>query len=1239
MNWNDSQKQAITVKGSNILVSAAAGSGKTAVLVERIIRRILDPGDPLDLESILVVTFTEAAAGEMRQRIGNALQKELDKDPDNEFLRQQLALLNRAAISTIHSFCLGLIRKYFFELDLEPGFRVGDNNEIILLRWEVMDGLFEDKYAAGEERFLQLADAYGGKNGEELKKLILSLYDYARSQPYPERWLQGLAKSFPADCDSVENLPWVKELKRDVVLTLEEAAWLLEQARAVCHVSGGPYHYTDTIDAELAAVKALTGQVTNASWTQVRSLFQTNLFRSLPRKRAEDVDEDLKEKAKKLRKKARDKVKGLAEKYFFRKLEEHAEDIRVLSPVVEALVSLVNEFATRFWQAKRDRGLLDFADLEQLSLRLLVDEKGKPTEIARGIQARYEEVLVDEYQDVNAVQNAILEAVARQDQGGYMFMVGDVKQSIYRFRLAEPGLFMQKEEDFSGESGRGQLIALNTNYRSRRNIIDAVNLIFQQLFDRQVGELDYSDAFLHYGRLYPEDTGSTEHDAQTFSRMPVELHLIERTGDEAELSPQEADDWESIEELEKEAMVMARRIKQLVAGDEEHDPVKVWDKDLEAYRPISYRDIVVLLRSTRYRVNKIVEIFRQWEIPVYADVESGYFNAPEIEAMLSLLQVIDNPQQDIPLAAVLRSPIVGLSGADLARIRLVNRQGDFYSAVCEAAEKLEPGELKNKLNRFLEQLDRWRTMARREPLSTLIWAIYQETTFLEFNAALPGGKQRQANLRALYDRACQFDRFVFQGLFRFLRFIEKLQESEGDLGTARALGENEDVVRVMSIHKSKGLEFPVVFVADMGKKFNDQDTKGDLLFHQQAGLGLKLVDRQRRLRYPTLSHLAVRQRIRMENLAEEMRVLYVALTRAREQLILVGSKRELDQWCRQLQPLGGYPDTLLPGFFRAGAECYLDWVCGALVRHAHGEPLLGEQQVSCRVSDLFRHPSRWQVKLWSPGDLLDLEKLAASGNSGMRQIKWEKLLEDCSDAGDAGTDAVKQILSWQYPLQDLVNKAAKLSVSDLKRGQMVNDEEDPAANYYPGYFGKQPRFVQETGVTAAERGSAVHAVMQHLDLYRPVTEETVAEQIDAMVDKELLTPELAAAVPVAKIVRFFRTAVGRKMLVHPEKVHRELPFSLGIPAGEIYPELAGCPEVTDKVLVQGIVDCCIQTEGSLILVDYKTDELSPDALEQVKEKYRLQLELYARALSGIFQQPVREKYLYFFAVDKLISLD
>ncbi|QGP92352.1 ATP-dependent helicase/nuclease subunit A [Neomoorella glycerini] len=1336
--WTEEQLAAIRARRANLLVAAAAGAGKTAVLVERIIQRLTDPEAPVSLENLLVVTFTEAAAAEMRQRIGAALEAAVARQPENEALRRQLLLLNRAHISTIHSFCLWVVRTYFYRLDLDPGFRVMDPAEADLLQLEVMDQVLEECFAAepGGGPITGLADSLGGRGDANLVELVLKVWEFTRSLPWPEAWLEEAVAAYRVPAGTpLESLPWYREIKEVIALRLQETAFYLREAMRLSASPSGPAIYLDNLEREESQVAGLLAGLDCLTWNQVCERLTAFSFGRLKAVRGGSVDERLKEKATGYRDQAKKLLKELQEEFCRDEAAIRAELDRVRE-LVTALVEVVRRFDAAFRELKRRRGLVDFGDLEHLCLQVLLDPEARPGELrpsalALELRQRFEEVLVDEYQDINSIQDAILALVSRQEvispcdgpgqasgQGTALpvagapnlFMVGDVKQSIYRFRLANPELFLAKYRQYQEREGElNRRILLKANFRSRQGIIDGVNFIFRQVFSPLVGELDYDAAAALVSRA-----GYPEHPAA--ATPAIEVYLQERQLEgEAGADPEEDTagagegavepagaaagqmDPEDLTALEREAWLVARRIRQLVQGTPERPgpECQVWDPERQAYRDVTYRDIVILLRATQDRAPVFIEALQQYDIPAYADLGSGYFAATEVETILSLLRVIDNPHQDIPLAAVLRSPLVGLTAGELARIRLATPGEDFFTAVMNAAGVGEeqrvtagdcsgdsglgsgaispyaselPGrnscspaggvqppctsaggdlppssraereegdaarekDLAARLRGFLARLDRWRTMARRQPLGDLVWQLYRETGYLEFAGGLPGGAQRQANLRALLDRARQFEGFARHGLFRFLRFIERLQQNEGDLGTARPLGENEDVVRVMSIHKAKGLEFPVVIVADLGKGFNFQDLSGDVLLHGKLGLAPLYLDAAAGIKYPTLPYLAAAHRLRLEALSEEVRILYVAMTRAREKLILVGSARDLpkqaENWCAGLF----VDEEQLPPMLTARARSPLDWLAAALARHTHGAPL--RQLAGIEEGCLLDDPSCWQVEVvkapalpavtgevpwepaavpgYSPGNSPGMDEQAPGGEADHARLRQE----------------VDRRLSWVYPWQPMTALPVKLAVTDLKRRFDVFNEGDTPVRPGGNGFTRRPLFLQASqGLTAAERGTATHLVLQHVDLSKPVTGESLAGLLQEMVGREILTPEQAAAVDTSAIVTFFAGPLGRRLLARPEKVKRELPFSLAVPAAGLYPGLPAEAAADEIILVQGIIDCLVDEEDGFLLLDFKTGRIPPDPLAA----YREQVQLYARAVSIIFKRDVKEAYLYF----------
>lgn len=1268
--WTPEQEQAIVAGGSDILVAAAAGSGKTATLVERVIRRLTDAVAPLDVDQLLVVTFTEAAAAEMRERIAAALQKASAEDPDNSRLQRQLALLGRASISTLHSFCLGLLRQYFYRLGLDPAVQVMNEQEALLLRQEVLDELFARRFEeepAGA--FLGLIDRYGGgRDDEGLKSLVLSVFDYAQSLPWPDQWLLEAAARFdvPANATIESRTEWWEPIRRRVGLELAQAAAALSHAVRLSARPGGPAAYSDTLWQEMALVETAAGE--DRSWQALSAAVQAIAFDKLPAVRKGACDEVLQEQVKKLRDQAKKRVRDLQDGYFSRRPSEWLDDVRATAPHMATLVATLQEFGTAFRAAKAQEGAVDFTDLERFALQLLLDPEApagefRPSDVARELRCRFGEILVDEYQDINGVQDAILTLVARDGTEGApnRFMVGDVKQSIYRFRHANPSLFLEKYQSFTGYGAAatgiteaaatvegsaaraitpGHRIVLGANFRSRSGVVDAVNFLFRQILTPAIGELAYDrDAELVCRANYPGATGGPA----------VELHLMERSLDsegptedaEPEASPAVDAEILALQELDvvtREARLVARRIRTLVDA-----ATPVWDAKAGVYRPLRFRDIVILLRATMGRANTFVEVLNAADIPAYAQLSTGYFAATEVETILALLQLLDNPRQDIPLAAVLHSPIGGLTSAEMAKVRLASPGGSFYDALLTAgrADGADPV-LAATVSRFLNSLQTWRTAVRRRPLSEVLWEIYRETGFLSYAAGMPGGAQRHANLLSLYDRARQFDQFARQGLFRFLRFIERLRTSDTDLGTAPALGEGEDVVRVMSIHKSKGLEFPVVFVADMGKKLGNQDQQGDLLLQRRVGFGPLLIDPELRVKYPTLAFHAAREAIRLEALAEEMRVLYVALTRARERLILVGSCRDLPAQCERwgLSAEGTAPHGPLPDPAIANAGSYMDWIGPAVYRHAAGEPLW--TLAGAPQPELIPDPSQWEVRIWDVPALRTLIQTPVE-TATTEQPDWERILAlqplDRPQMSDAAAELERRF-NWRYPHAALAGKFAKLTVTELK-GHFDPDAPEPPPGEIPhravGRLERRPKFLQEgrKTLTPSELGTLTHLVLQHLDLSGSLDLAGVTAQVAALVARDLIAPAQAEALDLGAIAAFFASPLGESIRRAEGRVRREVSFTLGIPAAEVYPDLDPALAEGETVVVQGMIDLLLETDEGYILVDYKTDKRDP---QEAVLQYRGQVALYRRAVERILGRPVVRAYLHFLSAAESVEV-
>lgn len=1294
--WTDEQWTAIVADGANLLVAAAAGSGKTAVLVERIISRIADEKRPLNVDAMLVATFTKAAAAEMKERIRHALEEALEREPESRHLSRQIALLPRASVTTLHSFCMEIVERYAPLIDLDPGFRMANVTETELLRMDTLDELFEERYALeGENGALaRLADHFGGERSDEpLHRLVLELHEFAGSHPWPEYWLKEMAGQFAeADAEKLLHSLWVESLLGDTVLQVQGTIHLLRTALRLCHEPGGPEPYIDTLFADIDGLERVAEAFREGAWADWQAAVEGIAFGRLKPCKGDEYDPILIERVKSLRDAAKKAAGKLSEEWLVRSPERYAEELRALAPDIGQLAELTAQFGTRFEQAKRDKGLLDFSDLEHYALRILRDqsstpERSVPSAAALNFRDRFAEIYLDEYQDTNEVQEAIVSLISRK-QPGNVFMVGDVKQSIYRFRLAEPGLFMHKYKTYEVLSGArtdqtdeaeaveatagecavdGLRIDLARNFRSRKEIVNGVNHVFRLIMREPVGEMNYDErAELIYGDGYP--------DAVRPNPYAVELIVLDGAGSaeaaaeaqgsagetpegEAE-APGEAEDAEA---AQLEARCIAAEIRKLIGTDgEDRLPFAVYDGKSKLHRPVQYRDIVILLRAVTALAPVFLEELKAAGIPAYADLATGYFAATEVDVMLSLLSIIDNPHQDIPLAGVLRSPIGGYTAEELAQIRLHNRSGTFWEAVVAAASGEMQGSpadesLSLRLSAFVDKLDEWRDSARREPLGELLSMLYRETGYYDFVGGLPGGAQRQANLRALVDRARAYEQSSrFRGLFRFLRFLGRMRDTGADLGAARALGESENVVRIVSIHRSKGLEFPVVFAAGLGRSFNKMDLNGMFLKHKRLGFGPKIVEKDTRVAYPSLPQLAIRRKLAAEMLAEEMRVLYVALTRPKEKLFLVGtSKDAAKQWEQWRETAAMATAAGLPDHAVAAANRYLDWLGPAAV--IGGELADPEAKWLARII-----PSVSYTRSSSgPPDMLpDGDKLWSAVRNG-ESIR-------AAVASDENADQIAGILSWAYPFEGATQVAAKTSITALKSRlsqwseqaegsaaanaafepeeeelrQMADEgssEPLPVAGAPASFRLRRPRFMSARQLTPAERGTAFHLAMQHFPLRRGIAVDEVDALLRTLVDKRILTDEQQQTIDAASLAAFSRTVLYDRMC-GASRVWREMPFTYGMRAEQVYPEALGADNTPDTVIIQGVIDCLFAEDDGLVLVDYKTDLLKGASPRDAAEKHRFQVEKYGEAVGNILGKPVKEAYVYFFEGGEAVRL-
>lgn len=1239
VNWTKEQEDAIYSDGSDILVAAAAGSGKTAVLVERIIQKLLSNDKPVDIDSLLVVTFTNAAAQEMRNRVGSALEKSLAENPTSMHLKKQLSLLQRASISTLHSFCLDAIRKYAYLIDIDPSFRIADDMEGDLIKQEVLDDLFEEWYGnetGNQEQFFAVVDRFSSDRSDlEVEDLILDLYTFATQNPWPDLWLDKLADVYQIpDNWTEDDLTWLTMIKREVKDQLNAIEQEMELALNITRENDGPYHYADTIDADMILLQEALRFVD--SWDELQSFMTSTAFGRLSGKRVV-CNELKKEKVKNLRKSYKERWDSMKKKWFSRNLNSHIEDMRELAPVIKQLTELVKQFKAKFTEHKREKALVDFSDLEHFCLQLLVDDASTteniiPSTVALQFQKQFSEVLVDEYQDTNLVQETILTLISDRSGAGNMFMVGDVKQSIYRFRHAEPTLFIEKYKRFANDEEIAKRIDLASNFRSREQVLTGANYIFRQILDEELGEINYdTDAELIYGNKMYDD--------QPYDRPSPELLIIDREAFEDKEEPiGEEENFQDLEKAQLEARAYAEKIKTWIGLKEASSPMKVVDKETQSQRDLQYRDIVILMRSMTWAATISDELKKQG-IPVYAELSTGYFEAIEVKVMISLLKVIDNPRQDIPMASVLKSPIVGLNEDELASIRLANKNGSFYEAAVNYRKQNTDSTAK-RIEKFLGQLDLFRLESKQGALSELIWNIYRETGYYDFVGGMPGGRQRQANLRALYDRARGYETTSFRGLFRFLRFIERMEERGDDLGSARALSEQEDVVRIMTIHKSKGLEFPVVILGAMEKQFNQQDLRQKYLLHKDLGFASKYIDPVKRITYPTLFYHALQQEKMRELLAEEMRVLYVALTRAKEKLVMVGTVASMEKKVQKWQKMIDHSEWVLPAHFRIESKTYLDWVGPALIRHERTEGLRTEEIGDAVLEEIKVDPSSWDVSIIHASDLTNLEETTQEVDLQLKEkiINWQPV-----NVEDKNLQAmVDERLSYHYPYNQAASSRAKQTVTEIKRQQEIKDDysDNRLVQSFKAPIVKRPNFMQtEKKITPAEKGTAMHTVMQHLPMDKALTKKEIAEYVELLADKEILTRVEADIVELEPIEQFFHTDIA-KLMMESAEIYREMPFSLTLPASKVYANWKS--DTDEQVLIQGVIDCLIPKDDGWIILDYKTDTIAKDVTDAVREqlvkRYETQMSLYRHALEVIWSQPVKETYLYFFSKQLLVEV-
>ncbi len=1199
VKFTEEQQNVIDLRRCNILVSAAAGSGKTAVLVERIVQMVCDPTNPVDIDRLLVVTFTKAAAAEMRERVSQRLAEMLQDNSDNAHLQRQATLVHNAQICTIDSFCVFLLRNHFNEIALDPAFRMLDDGELKLIQKEAMAELMEESFASGDEDFRYCVEyfCHGGKESV-LEEFIANLANYASSYPWPEDWL----KERKEDCRKMQveefaSSPCGIYMRDFLSRSMKGYVTRYSQALRICEESDGPYTYGKLLERELEMLEHFATSETLAA-------FESNLtgivFDRLPACRDATVSAEKKELVQNIRKEIKGEIDKLRTTFFARSLLFALEENAQCQRAVAALLDLTLRFLHKCAEKKREKKAVDFSDVEHLALEILLDkdEQGniQPTQVAREYRRHFVEVMIDEYQDSNLIQELLLQSVSGEEDGNFnRFLVGDVKQSIYKFRLSRPDIFIGKYNEYQTE-GERRRIDLAKNFRSRGQVIDAVNDVFYRLMSVENGGVAYDENAALYAKAeYPEAKGAD-----------TELILVEKPEKGSGLNDKQA-----------EAIAIGHQIKRL------HRSFQVTEKGSTSLRPLKYSDIVILLRSGSGWDEEFKNTLEGMGIPVHLTAKTGYFSATEVQTLLQFLRVLDNCHQDIPLFGAMKSVFGGFTDEEMALLRCGDRKSSLYENLKNYDRE---DDLKEKIRGFLEMIERYRACAVYMPIRALLAKIIDDFEYMNYVTALPAGSKRRGNVEMLLVKAGDFEKTSYSGLFHFVRYMEQLEKYNVDYGEVDDLDENADVVRIMTIHKSKGLEFPVVFLAGMSKGFNMMDTSQAVIVEVSLGIAANYVDPEQRLRSVPLQKQIVAAKIREENIAEEMRLLYVAMTRAREKLVLMGTVKDAEKklalYERENRAHIAYGE-----FYNA--KCYLDFIL-PIVHH-------------CSIHVWVKYAEdavKMQLR----------EQLSIS--SKLQRLKYAKIKADAQVS-----IGLRNRLQTKYHSEHLKDLYTKTTVSELKIAAM-SDRDEEAYHIFEEREVQEyiPKFRRETEeVTGTVRGNAYHRVMELLDFeavwsricvlpesarafmdhltnnaeIRGKLKTTVTAFLENAVLEKRLSEEYVKAVRLEKILNFLCSELGYRMWKAQtmDKLYKEQPFVLGIPAKRLKNEF---PE-EETVLIQGIIDVFWEEDGELVLLDYKTDRI--DVMEALWNRYATQIEYYKEAMEHIMALPVKAGILYSFHLE------
>ncbi len=1194
MGWTPQQQEAIEYRGKNILLAAAAGSGKTAVLVQRIIELITK--DNVSVNELLVLTFTDAAAGEMREKIKKAIYKALSENPENQHLQKQRLLIHSANISTIHSFCLNLLKNNIHMTDLPVDFTLAGDLENKIMIKEALNNVLERYYSVidKDSSFADLVTGYGGiKNDNDLRETVTKLYEFSRSMPYPSKWLGDAVKPFKETAKSgrFSASVWQSAVKDFAEKSRAELFEIYRQIlKDIDDNLDSDHPYKRAYETEVEKFRLAFSHMNTDDYSSVRDevnsiSFDTIRGKTKPEpevKMVQDRIGALRELAKTITKELQAVCSGDIETVTLR--------IKNTYPMVRTLKNIVLMLDRSYTRLKRSKSLLDFNDLEHQALALLSDSHGNATEVARKVREKYKYILVDEYQDTNNVQDMIFRTVSRDNSN--IFMVGDLKQSIYKFRNAVPKLFSDKYELYGCDEEKGHLIRLFRNFRSRHAVVDTVNYVFSRIMSPEVGDIKYTeDEYLVQGAIpYNEHTDTP--------LCSTEFYLISR-------DTKDGTRFDGEEKFELEARVAADRIKDLISGG-----MQVFDKEMNGMRPITYRDIVILMRKTKDIAPVFERVFSESGIPVYSDVGHSYLGSLEIQTVLAFLQIIDNPRQDIPLIAVMRSPMWGFTPAHLAKMRSECHEGCFYDVVIHAKEAGD-----KKAEEFIRALEGLRRMAENSGVDKLIHSIYYDFGYYAYVGSLSSGKERQANLRVLMERATEFEHTKMSGLFSFINYIDTMIAEEKDMTPAKAFGEGDNVVRLMSIHKSKGLEFPVVVLACTANKFNTTDVSKAVVWDENKGIGMEYVDTRMRVRYPTLSKTVVGMKIKKDMISEEMRLLYVALTRAREKLIITANYRSNESVFKKIIR---YSDGSIPKAYIRSRSNYREWLVAAFLSH----PDAVELRNFCDIPESMAEKcASFDLKTCVYEYADDVPPITSVITEGTKQSL---------QSFDRIAEQVKERLSYTYANDKESRLPVKLSVSEVKR--MQADE----AEYVPLIEPLRNSELIDLGeISGAERGTVVHFVMQWLKPDEINSAEDVKLCIDKMVAEQIITKAQSESVDCGKIAVFFASEIGQRMK-KATRCEKEFSFYTRESADEIF---GG--DARGDILLQGTIDCFfMEDDGTVVLLDYKTDRAKTrEDAETLAKKYDVQMKYYKRALADILGKEPDETYLYFMDCGEFIAVE